>query len=232
MGEMMNVLFLGDSITEGVPGVSYTEIIKKQIENIKIVNRGVGGDTVSSLFRRVKKMSDLSNYDHIVLFIGVNDVYGKLNHTYRVLKILKNQKWAKNKNKFIIQYNELINYILTYNKNIIVIPPLLLGEDVLNKWNLELDELRNEIVEIIQKNDLPILRIDHSFKDYLQNKEISAYLPLKITELLQDVTKLTNPQLVDEKSNSRGLHITLDGVHLNSTGAKMIANEIIKRLEL
>ena len=48
----MKVLFLGDSITEGVPGVSYVELIKKET-TYECINRGKGGDTVSSLYRRV-----------------------------------------------------------------------------------------------------------------------------------------------------------------------------------
>ena len=133
----MKILFLGDSITEGVPGVPYVPMIQNSFTDCNLVNRGIGGDTVSSLLRRVIKMDDLSSFDHIVLFIGVNDVFGKLTKAYKILKTLRKQGWAKDISMFKNQYNELITYIMKENSNIIVIPPLLIGEDFNNKWNME-----------------------------------------------------------------------------------------------
>ena len=51
----MRITFLGDGITEGVPGVSYV----------------------------------------IVLFVGVNDVFGKLSFLYKIVKTLMRQRWTK-----------------------------------------------------------------------------------------------------------------------------------------
>ena len=109
----MNILFLGDSITEGIPGVSYVDMVKKKKSKWKITNRGKGGDTVSSLFRRVKRMKDLASYDQIVLFVGVNDIFGKLNTTYKVFKVIKFQKWAKDTSQFQSLFTHLIEYLLS-----------------------------------------------------------------------------------------------------------------------
>ncbi len=222
----MKILFLGDSITEGIPGVSYVSIMQDSNSDYDLVNRGVGGDTVSSLLRRVKKMNDLSSFDQIVLFVGVNDVFGKLTNTYKILKTLTKQRWAKDTSIFKKQYEDLIAHIMKKNKNIIIIPPLLIGEDISNKWNIELYTLIKIVNDISRNNNLTYLDLYSEFKGYLNDKQISNYLPMKITELLKDVKGLTTPSLVDQKSNERGLHLTLDGVHINSKGAKIISKAI------
>ncbi len=222
----MKILFLGDSITEGVPGVSFIPMIQDNFSSIDLVNRGVGGDTVSSLLSRVKKMNDLSSFDQIVLFIGVNDVFGKLTIIYKILKTLMKKRWAKNISTFKNQYNDLIAFIMNENKKIIIIPPLLIGEDINNKCNTELLVLTTIIYNITMENNLTYLALDSEFKDYLKDKQISNYLPIKISELLKDVKRLTTLQLIDQKSKDRGLHLTLDGVHINSNGAKIISKAI------
>lgn len=223
----MKILFLGDSITEGIPGVSFVSMIQENCSEIELVNRGQGGDTVSSLFKRVKKMSDLSFFDQIVLFVGVNDVFGKLTNTYKILKTLTKQRWAKDASTFKKQYMDLITFIMNENKNIIVIPPVLIGEDINNIWNIELIGLIEIINGISIQADLTYLDIHDEFKEYLKDKRISDYLPKKINVLLKDVKRLTESALVDQKSMDRGLHLTLDGVHINSNGAKIISEAII-----
>ena len=230
LGDYMKVLFLGDSITQAIPGVSYVSMVQDSLSEYNLVNRGIGGDTVSSLFRRVKKMNDLSSYDQIVIFIGVNDVFGKLTNVYKVLKTLARQRWAKNDDVFMNHYNELITYIMNENKKIIIIPPLLIGEDISNKWNTELNTLIKIIKDISNENNLSYLDLYNEYKEYLKDKHISDYLPMKIIELLKDVKGLSSASLTDQKSKERGLHLTLDGVHINSEGAKIISNAIIDEI--
>ena len=176
-------------------------------------------------------MNDLSSFNHIVLFIGVNDVFGKLTNTYKILKTLTKQRWAKDTAIFESQYRELITFIMRENKNIIIIPPTLIGEDINNRWNIELEDLIKIIIDIFINENLTYLDLHSEFKKYLHNKQISDYLPMKITELLKDVKRLTDSSLVDQKSKDRGLHLTLDGVHINSNGAKMISKAIVKHLK-
>ncbi|MGS0973404.1 MAG: SGNH/GDSL hydrolase family protein [Candidatus Izemoplasmataceae bacterium] len=221
----MKILFLGDSITEGVPGVSYVDLIKKET-TYECINRGKGGDTVSSLLRRVRRMSDLSEYDKVVLFAGVNDVFGKLTTIYKVFKQLRKQKWAKNTGEFEKTYRELLDYLLSYNKNVVLIPPLLIGEDIHNRHNKELKELVNKIHTLSNKYTLDYIDTYKEFVEYLKDKEVSNYLPVSLLQVYQD-TKIKDIALIDQISHERGLFLTLDGVHLNSKGASIVAGSII-----
>lgn len=226
----MNVLFLGDSITQGIPGVPYIPMIEKSFSKCSLINRGIGGDTVSSLLTRVKKMNDLSSFDAIVLFIGVNDVFGRMTTSYKILKTLKRQRWAKDITVFKDQYNRLISHISSHNKNIIIISPLIIGEDINNKWNLELIKYIDTVKDIAIKNNIEYMDLYIKFKEILEGKVISNYLPISVLEIYKDVKGLNSSSLVDKKSSDRGLHLTLDGVHLNSEGARLIGKEVINIL--
>ena len=48
---------------------------------------------------------------------------------------------------------------------------------------------------------------------------------------MNDVKNLKDISLVDQKSQERGLYLTLDGVHINSVGALMISNAITSYLQ-
>lgn len=227
----MKIAFLGDSITEGVPGVSYVDIIKNKLPLDDISNFGKGGDTVSSLKRRIDRIENLNQFDVIVLFVGVNDVFGKMTFQYKLLKLLMRQKWSKGKIAFEEDYKTILDSIQTNHNKIIVVTPLLIGEDLTNKWNMELSDYVS-IIDSICKNhkDIQYLDIRSGFINYLSDKSISDFLPIKLTLLLKDVKELKTDFAIDARSNSRKLHLTLDGVHINSKGANMIAKGILNAI--
>ena len=75
----MRIVFLGDSLTEGVDGVSYLRVLKGEIATdshlraVTLINAGLGGDTVRNLARRVGRDVVLRAPDWVVVFVGVND---------------------------------------------------------------------------------------------------------------------------------------------------------------
>lgn len=62
------VVFLGDSITEG------WSTLAKDFPNLKVANRGIGGDITSGVLYRLKADVLSLNPSGIVLLIGTNDV--------------------------------------------------------------------------------------------------------------------------------------------------------------
>lgn len=223
----MKIAFIGDSITEGVPGVSYVDKLKALFPSDELVNLGKGGDTVKSIFKRIKSINNLESYDTIVLFVGINDLYSKLTTTYKILKVLTKQTWTKDLDGFMEVYNNIIEYLLTKTSNIIIIPPLLMGENLENKWNQTLNLYVYAIKQIVKDNhSIKYLNVRTQFIDYLQGKNISDYLPYKINRLLKDVKELTKDEDVDLTSLGRGLHLMLDGVHINSKGAEIIVENV------
>ena len=229
----MKIAFIGDSITEGFPGVSYVNILKTLLPKSTLLNYGLGGDTVSSLYRRVKEIQFDKDIDVVVLFVGVNDVFGRLTPTYEKLKTKYNQIWAKDRKEFRNQYIELLDFVKTLSKKVIIIPPLVLGEEKDNKWNIEIGELVEELEDIlVNYPDFHYINVRDMFFNVLKEVEVSSFLPINMFRMLLDVKFVTTIHKIDEKSKKRKLHLTLDGVHLNSLGASLVANAIFNKIEV
>ncbi len=88
------------------------------------------------------------------------------------------------------------------------------------------------IADVSKQNKLPYLDVYNRFEEYLSGKLISNYLPMKITVLYRDSIDLTESKLVDNKSIARGLHLTLDGVHLNTMGANIVSQVITEYFKI
>jgi lysophospholipase L1-like esterase len=75
----MRLVFLGDSLTEGVTGAAYLRILKRlvaddaRLRGVTLVNAGAGGDTVFHVARRVTRDVVPHAPDWVVVFVGVND---------------------------------------------------------------------------------------------------------------------------------------------------------------
>ena len=75
----MRVVFLGDSLTEGVDGASYLRALGALVASdslpggVTLINAGRGGDTVLHLTRRVAHDVVPHAPDWVVIFVGVND---------------------------------------------------------------------------------------------------------------------------------------------------------------
>ena len=222
----MRIAFLGDSITEGVPGVSYVDMLKAYYPNDELINLGVGGDTIKSINKRMKK-EDLSNIDKLIFFVGVNDLFSRINLVHKIFKVLKNQRWCKDVDEFETHYRIACDYLSDIQSEIVVIPPLLLGEDTNNEWNKLLTEFVSRIELIMASYPrIKYIHMRESFLDYLKGKNLSDYLPVSLLNIKKDLDECHTISEFDKRGDSRGLHLTVDGVHLNSIGATIIAENI------
>jgi len=225
----MNIAFIGDSITEGIPGVSYIDILQDKLPDHLILNYGKGGDTVSSIYKRIQKITFPEELDMLFLFVGVNDVFGTINKPHRVLKTLTRQIPAKTIKELTEHYQLILEYLKDKAKHLVVISPLVLGEDIDNIHNQELATVVQAIERAVSKTpDVVYLDVRFQFILALREKQISPYLPLSLREIVNDVRKLKTPEQVDNQASMRGLHLTLDGVHLNSNGAFIVADTVLE----
>ncbi|MBA1335351.1 MAG: hypothetical protein HPY66_0973 [Firmicutes bacterium] len=68
------VLFIGDSITEGISGINFVDLLKKDFKDYELINKGLGGDTLYGIAGRLLKEIELNSYDIVVLEAGHNDI--------------------------------------------------------------------------------------------------------------------------------------------------------------
>lgn len=227
----MKIVFIGDSLTAGIPGVGYFSIIKNKIKDHVLINMGKGGDTVFSLFKRVKKAEFNDSIDLIILEVGTNDIFVNVSRLYPFIKTLLRQPWAKNAEEFKKTYKDLILFLKDKAKKIVVIPPIFLGEDLNSVWNRSLEELGKTTKEVVDEyNNISFLDIRKIYEEHFQNNKSSDYIADNAFRVVLDALLLRSKEAIDKKSESRGLYYTLDGAHFNSRGAVIYANAIIKEI--
>ncbi|AZB42309.1 SGNH/GDSL hydrolase family protein [Bacillus sp. FJAT-42376] len=215
----MHIALIGDSLTEGRPGIPFARLLKEQFPGFRFDNLGKGGDTVLSLYSRLSKKKLPAHYDLAFLWIGVNDVYTKMLNAQA-------QVPAKDEKEFEEVYKKCVEIILGSSKQIILVTPALIGEDTESHANKQLRTLSSIILSLADKQpNLLGLDLHTIFKHHLAQKTSSDYISVKVTRIMADALFHRKPSRIDKLSRERGLHLTLDGVHLNSLGAQITAGE-------
>jgi len=216
----LKIAFLGDSLTEGIVGASFFDILAKKLPEHQLINYGKGGDTVISLFHRLHNMDLKSPLDIGFLWIGVNDVFVKTSWPRPFIKRLRGQPWAKSHQEFQDTYRSILKFLRDKMAHIFVLSPLFIGEDLDNVWNKELTILSNIIRDLSAKYlNVEFVDMREYFIPRLASKNISPYVPKNVFHVI-----------LRKKATERGLHLTIDGVHLNMKGAEGVADVLLEKI--
>ncbi|MBH0171583.1 SGNH/GDSL hydrolase family protein [Fictibacillus sp. 18YEL24] len=214
----MRIGLIGDSLTEGRPGVSFFKLLQKQYPRMTFVNLGKPGESVKSLHSRLTKKK-LEAFDLAFLWIGVNDVYSKL-------LSVQAQPVAEDHEEFKAYYQKNLECVLSSSKVVITVTPAIVGEDLNNVSNQEIKQLNTLITSIAHKHtNVSILNLHTVFENHLSSIKSSDYISTKVLTVMKDVLFYKKTSRIDQLSKKRGLHLTLDGIHLNSKGAQIVADE-------
>lgn len=214
----MRIGLIGDSLTEGRPGVSFLKLLQKRFPHITFVNLGKPGESVKSLHSRLTKKK-LETFDLVFLWIGVNDVYSKL-------LSVQAQPVAKDHEEFKAYYQKVVECVLSSSNVVIAVTPAIVGEDLNNVSNHEIKQLNTLITSIAHKHsNVSILNLHTVFENHLSSIKSSDYISTKVLTVMKDVLFYKKTSRIDQLSKKRGLHLTLDGIHLNSKGAQIVVDE-------
>ncbi|MBD8032214.1 MULTISPECIES: SGNH/GDSL hydrolase family protein [Solibacillus] len=221
----MKIALIGDSLTEGRPGVSFHTLLEDRFPNITFVNLGKPGETVKSLYTRLLDKNLEGNYDLSFLWIGVNDVYSKL-------LSVQAQPVAKDNDEFQAYYEKVLELVIASSKKVVTVTPALVGENIDNAPNKEIKEL-NQLIQslVLKQSNVSFLDIQSVFFNNLSTVNSSDYISTKVLSVMVDVLFYNKPSRIDKKSKKRGLQLTLDGIHLNSTGAQLVADIYTSEIE-
>lgn len=232
----MKTVFLGDSLTAGIPGVSYWRFLHNKA---KLINRGVGGDTLLGAIDRAEIMLNDPIYDDVdqyVIEIGTNDVLLPVlqKRSFILEMFVKIEEKAhgsvpcENIDAFSIKYEELLQTLITRNKKIGVIglPMIENSTALINETMKEYDAV---IVGLCNKYSLPYLNVRQLELEMKgDNCGTYAFGKTNLVTLIDSVFTSILP-LSMQISKLRGLAVTIDGTHLNSKMAKVLASAVEKR---
>jgi lysophospholipase L1-like esterase len=224
----LKIAFFGDSLTEGNTGASYFNILRQKLSRHELFNYGRGGDTVISLYRRLLQIDTLdAPMDMGFLWIGVNDVLVRTRRSLPLIKRLRKQPWAGDRREFKEYYRSILELLQHKIGRLVTLPPLFIGEDLDNPWNRELAALSDIIRDVT--GTFPhagFLDLRERFSSLLASKNTSPFVPKNIIGVVSDSLFTKAPEELEKRAFAKGLHFTIDGVHLNTTGACMVAQAI------
>jgi lysophospholipase L1-like esterase len=223
------IAFIGDSLTEGVTGASYFDILKCKLPQHELYNYGKGGETVISLCRRLQKIHMVSPLDTGFLWVGVNDVLVKTSWFSPIKKRLRGQPWAKDHTHFRESYLKLLEFLSERITHLYTLPPLFIGEDTGNEWNMEL-RILSKIIDDLSSSfpNIDFVRLIEHFPPRSSSENIPPYVPKSLCRVFGDILFPMGLEKSELKAAERGFHFTIDGVHLNRAGAEKIANLLLK----
>ena len=220
----MRIAFYGDSLTSGMPGSAYFDKLQDRFPNDRLFNFGKVNDTIVSLNKRISNLSIDESFELAFLWIGVNDV--TLTHGWlrRMINALLGQRPARNDDEFRAYYRATLSLLCENAERVIAVAPLLKSENLGHDVNLRLADLAELIKNIALDNDRVVfLDLRSKFTQVLEGKPLSHYKSRNPLRVLLDLLTLRSDEQIDRRAVKRGYQLTLDGVHLNSSGAELVA---------
>ncbi|MBN1993828.1 MAG: hypothetical protein JW953_14100 [Anaerolineae bacterium] len=142
------------------------------------------------------------------------------------------QPWAKDVAEFVVYYQKTLDLLAPQAGRVFTVSPLFIGEDASNGWNQNLAALA-EAIQSISAHDEHVgyINLRADFIAALDNHHISPYQLTGAIRVILDAVLLRSGAQVDRQAASRGLQLTLDGVHLNSRGARLVAGRFVEAIK-
>lgn len=222
-------LCYGDSITKGVPGVSYLRYLDNK-QHFK--NYGLGGDTLIGLSDRIQRhVKNTDNTDYIIQ-IGTNDILLPFLSGYstkwavRIDGIIRSGRVpCVNVHQFVEKYRQLLSLLFDYNKRVIVINIPCIGEDIFSELNNEVDIYNEAMQGVAQEYNVELIDFNGWQKSIFKQYNITKpyFITKEPLNMVFDSITTQNSLLRSRISNKRNLYLTVDGCHLNDTGAEGMA---------
>jgi lysophospholipase L1-like esterase len=225
------ILFIGDSLTEGKLGVSFVDMIKHKYPDIYCDIEGRGGDTLREVATRLIRILKKGErkYSTIVIEAGHNDIL--IPHIISRWPFMRN-KWLTSVSQIGIVLDQLLKTTTSLTDAKIILTTLsCIGEIYDSQLNQE-RRLVNELITIIgYRYNAYIADVSSSFDKILLHSNSSNYLMDNPINIVIDYFRSKKVVWADKISKKRNLELTIDGGHLNSKGATIYCREISKILE-
>lgn len=226
----MRVLFAGDSITRGEIGADFTTLIRQSIPGVHTVNAGKNGYTFNLIIKSVMQILQADKeYDYLVLQGGYNDLLlpwfyergGLFRFAYNTQLKKGHRPFDTSKHAFTFLQHSIQEIKKTFSGDIVLVEIACLGEKLDSNLNKKVREFNALLREIASRENISITSTNKLFADALSGKTTSGYC----LDSFFAVTVLD--RITHYFANKRQLHLTIDGVHLNSAGAAIFTEAIL-----
>jgi lysophospholipase L1-like esterase len=211
--------------------VSYVDILCERFPTDELVNFGRAGDSVVGTLQRVRSLRSVKPFDLAFVWTGVNDVLARISWASPTTRRLTGKPWADSRDEFIAQYRALLEALSPRAARIVAVAPLFIGEDLSNPWNQELDVRAREMESLCADFDgVEFLSLRPYMTDVASGECSSPYVEKSGLATVWEAIALRDAEDVDRVAEERGLCYTVDGIHLNSRGARVVAESFGERI--
>lgn len=227
------ILFVGASLTAGLPGISFAKQFKKEFPQYSIVIKGYSGAPMKDIMERLIKFLDKeSDFNIIIIDTGHNDIILPFMKQKPGIHIIGNGEKITAIDNFKNAFEEQLSIVKTKtNASIYLLNIGCLSENLSSSLNQQRLILNEEINEVGKDMNIKVLNIADSFEERLIYQQ-STYFMNSNFNLALDVIFRKISSWNNMVSRKRGLLLTVDGVHLNQEGAKLYVNVIKNGLGL
>ncbi|MHA2426031.1 MAG: SGNH/GDSL hydrolase family protein [Candidatus Thorarchaeota archaeon] len=226
------VVFIGDSITHGRQSFDYTSMVSEKFssDDYEFVNAGINGELAWNMNARLDEVIDLQP-DYITLMAGTNDGMASLSQKdgefYRKRAKLPQDPSVEWYKEMMTSIAKKLTDETSAKVAIISIPPL--GEDPSHPAFTRSKELTEISMNVANQFDVAYLAANEAMCEYiLENpSEPKSHFKNRIREIILAIFKhYLLRRSWDRISSDEGFNLLIDHVHLNSKGAKIVADLI------
>ena len=236
-----NFLFIGDSITRGGLGVNFVPLIVRHFGASKVVNLGKDGESLNLISQRLMRhLQKKNDYDYIICAGGLGDVglsvfleRGPMFRFAHWVQRLKGIQPLEKVEAFEQFYDRSIKEAQALSKARFVMVTLnCLNEKRDYRYNHKRAAYNQAIKRVAAANGCLLADAAELVDQFLVDKPQRDYHINNFWAVTYSdpIITLTDSG-ADWLSKIRKLHLTIDGVHLNSKGAGIFAEAIIKAIE-
>lgn len=231
---MAEVLIVGDSLTAGHPGAGYVPLLSGMAPAHEIMADGRGGSTLSGI--AVRLLSRLKRHvpDVMVIAAGMNDLLlpwmsGRGGRWQTLARRLESRGEAPMSDaaSFRSRYKELIGRASQHQVKIIVATISCAGDDLGNGLNRLRARYNDAIRSLADAARVRCADVGKVFDGILAaERKSGSYLLDDYASTYLDALMTVVGSPADRVSVKRGLLLAIDGVHLNSRGARLLAETV------
>ncbi len=221
---------LGDSITEGMIGVSYVDKLRAELRGVRVINAGVNGDTTLHLLRRVERDVIAHRPDVVTIMVGLNDLttaYG-LRSSKLFYRTFKNLQVELTPPRFIRAYRQLLGILRERtNARLALCTLTTIGEQLDDPVQQYVDTYSQIIRALAAQERLPLIDVRASFQAAMAcDPRIGP--PYRIWTPVRDWLAIgLRGQTYATLAARRGYRLICDGAHLADAGAELVARTML-----
>jgi lysophospholipase L1-like esterase len=236
MGKPLRVVCVGCSITRGQVSVDYVELLRQRFraEPYTFINRGVNYDLAYNVLIRLDQVI-ADEPDVVTVLVGTNDANATLGESNRRLVTwLKRLPTRPTPEWYRDSLTAIVQRLQHHTRARIALLSLpVIGEDLDSTPLLRAGEYSTIVREVAGANGVAYLPLYERQLDRLRAHNRPPGTHYKAGLMLSSTASTQHFMLgrsFDDIAARRGLRLTTDTIHQNSTGAGVIADLIEQHL--